>query len=113
MARFTNKHKVDDYERLHNHADLLELYLYDTQTGTKPDASERLPENGRVQLWRATGASGGYVVMRESICNIWLLDDAVRIFNERATEHNAPLRIALERLTIARNRLCREQLQTA
>ena len=108
MARFTHKYMIEDYERLYAHANLLELYLYDTQSGAKPDVTERLPENGRIQLWRATGAAGGYVVLRQSTCNVWLLDDAIRLFNERQTEHTLPIRVALERLQIARNRLCRE-----
>lgn len=109
MARFTKKHMVDDYERLHRHADLLELYLYDTQSGRKPDGEERYSDkNGsvRIQLWRATGADGGYVVIRESLPNIWRLDDAVRMYADNHTEYTLGIRICLERLAVKRNQLC-------
>lgn len=32
MARFTKKQMVDDYERLYNHADLLELYERESES---------------------------------------------------------------------------------
>src|SRR5215831_12582622 len=101
--RFTKKYMVEDYERLYKHADLLELYLYDSST-TKHDALER-SQGITVKLWRATGAAGGYVTVHDCTVNIWYLDDAIKLFNERPSEHNAALRISLERLRVARQRL--------
>ena len=113
MARFTKKYMVEDYERLCAHADLLELYLYDTQKGTRPDASEEYKDSDgnpcRAELWRARSASGGYVVITEEISNsnIYLLDDAVRNHSAHPTPYNLALRCALERLEVKRSRIAR------
>ena len=111
MARFTKKYMIDDYERLYAHADLLELYLYDTQAGDKPDAVEKYKDsdglNCRAELWRAKSASGGYVVITEAISNIYLLDGAVRIHSAHPTQYNLALRCALERLTVKRAHIVR------
>lgn len=107
MARWTKKYMTADYERLYNHASLLDDYLYDTQSGRKPDATEKHTNkfnSVRVQLWRAKSATGGYVVVMETLPNIWYLDDAIRIFSERHDEYSLALRICLERLTVIRNR---------
>lgn len=107
MARFTKKYMTEDYERLYDHGGLLELYLYDTQAGHKPDAVEtegKGTDKVRLQLWRATSASGGYVVMQNTIASIWTLDEANRIFHDRHDEHSLAIRLCLERLTIARNK---------
>lgn len=108
MAQFTKKYMVEDYERLYKHAGLLELYLYDTQSGAKPDAIEmegRGEDRVRVQLWRAKSASGGYVVIQETLPNIWLLNDAVQRFSDNHSQHSLNLRLCLERATVARNRI--------
>lgn len=113
MSRFTKKYMVEDYERLRNHSDLLELYLWDTQGGQEPDAVERYrTKNGkqiiddvRIQLWRATSATGGYVVVLGNLPNIWYLDDAIRTFQDNSSEHTLGIRICLERLRVARNKM--------
>lgn len=111
MARFTKKYMVENYERLYNHASLLDDYLYDTQSGRKPDATEHHSNKfnkARVQLWRAKSTTGGYVVVMETLPNIWYLDDAIRIFSERHDEYTLALRICLERLVVFRNRVQQE-----
>lgn len=108
MSRFTKKYMTEDYERLYGHAGLLELYLWDTQAGVVPDATETQgtkEDRVRVQLWRAKSASGGYVVVSGSTPNVWLLDDAVRMYADNHSEHTLAIRICLERLQIARNRI--------
>lgn len=106
--RFTKKYMVEDYERLHKHADLLDHYLWDTQAGVKPDAVESCRDKNcsvRVQLWRAKGASGGYVVINEAMPDIWLLDDAIRMYTDNHSEHTLGIRLCLERLRVKRNQL--------
>lgn len=108
MPKFTKKYMVDDYERLRAHADLLELYLWDTQDGRKPDAVEHYKDkncNVSVQLWRATSASGGYVVIKETLPNVFLLDAALAIYADNHSEHTLGVRICLERLRVKRSQL--------
>lgn len=109
MPKFTKKYMVENYERLYRHADLLELYLFDTQFGVKPDAvaSEKTKDGDRVtmSLYRANGAMGGYVVIKESICSIWTLDDANRLYEGKHSEYSLAARCCLERLTIARQKI--------
>lgn len=104
MPHFTHKRMIEDYPRLYAHADLLELYLYDTQTGCKPDVTE----------W-ARDAKHGVSVRIQLYCtpNVWLLDDAVKMYGESgATEHTLAIRCALERLVITRNRIARESVDS-
>lgn len=112
--KHTKKYMVEDYERLYEHSNLLDLYLFDTQSGAVPDATEHyttISKDGftdcdvRVQLWRAKSASGGYVVITESLPNIWYLDDAIRMYGDSHSEHTLGIRICLERLQVKRNKL--------
>jgi hypothetical protein len=113
MGRFTKKYMTEDYERLYDHASLLDLYLWDTQVGGKPDATEvhdvikdgELLHAVRVQLWRAKSATGGYVVITEALPNIWYLDDAIRMYADNHSEHTLGIRICLERLRVTRNKM--------
>lgn len=111
MATITKKNMLEDYPALKQRADLLELYLYDTQTGRQPDAVESYSQDGdyacnvSIQLWRASHASGGYVVVKEVLPNIWLLDDALIRFGESHSHYNAGIRICLDRLRVIRNRM--------
>lgn len=112
MSRFTKKYMVEDYERLHDHAELLELYLYDSQRGENCDVrfTEGKGENRvHVELYRATGAMGGYVVIRDCMANIFTLDDAIRRFSDNHSEYSLPLRIALEKCSVVRGRLLDEK----
>jgi|SRR6185369_5066124 len=113
---FTKKYMVEDYPRLRKHSDLLDLYLYDTQMGHAPDATETYKDSdgwNRVQLWRASSASGGYVVIKESLPNIWTLDDAMEMYRDNPSQHVLELKCALERLTIRRNKITDASMQIA
>ncbi len=113
MAQFTKKYMTEDYERLHKHAGLLELYLFDTQTGAKPDAREHYRDknsDARVELWRAKGASGGYVVINTGLPNVWYLDDAIEMYRENHSEHTLAIRVCLERMRVHRNRMYSESI---
>jgi hypothetical protein len=108
--RHTKKYMVEDYERLYDHASLLDDYLFDTQSGRKPDGVEtyRNSKTGnsvRMQLWRASSASGGYVVIMQTLPTISYLDEAARQYAGNHSEHTLGLRICLGRLTMLRNRL--------
>jgi hypothetical protein len=106
--RFTQKYMVNDYERLYDHASLLDLYLFDTQSGAKPDATEHYRDkncNATVQLWRAKGAAGGYVIVKDVLPNIWYLDEAISMYADNHSEYTVAIRVCLERLRITRNRL--------
>ena len=103
----TKKYMIENYERLYKHADLLDLYLYDTQTRRPPDAVEKHKDEYakvRVELYRATSAHGGYVVILNSNANIFYLDDINRRMAEDHSVYFLGMRICLERITIARNR---------
>jgi hypothetical protein len=108
----TKREMLETFPRVSKENDLLGLYLYDTQMGHRPNAieRERQPDgNGwvRVQLWRATGALGGYVVICDVSNNarIVSLDDANEQMRDRYDNYTLPLRLCLERLTGERNRL--------
>lgn len=108
MARFTKKYMVEDYERLYKHASSLDLYLYDTQMGAKPDFvthDGKGDDKVTVQLWRAKSASGGYVVVTGCSPNIWQLDEANNLFRDDYTPHRLSIRNCLERCTIERDKL--------
>lgn len=113
MPRFTKKYMVEEFDRLYDHAALLDLYLFDTQTKAEPDATEfysvmkdgRLESDTRVELWRGKSASGGYVVIMETLPNIWYLDEAIAKYRDNHSEHTLGIRICLERLRVKRNRL--------
>jgi hypothetical protein len=118
MSHFTKKYMTEDYERLYDRASLLELYLWNTQHGAEPDATEQytstkdghLIADVRVQLWRATSASGGYVVITESLSNVWYLDEAIKLYNDNHSEHTLGIRICLERLAVKRNKMYEKSL---
>jgi hypothetical protein len=109
----TKREMLETFPQVSKQRDLLDLYLYDTQMGHKPDATEkeRQTDGGhvRVQLWRAAGAQGGYVVITDVGHNtrIVTLDDATEQMRGQYSKHSLPLRLCLERLTAERNRLCR------
>lgn len=100
-------------DQIHDHATLLDLYLFDTQTKAQPDATEfystmkdgRLESDVRVELWRAKSANGGYVVIMETLPNIWYLDEAIAKYRDNHSEHTLGIRICLERLAVKRNRI--------
>lgn len=108
----TKKAKLENYDAVATERDLLSLYFYDQETGRKPDASER---EGQVtaRLFRATGAQGGYVVLKlnDGATSPRLVTlDAVR--DEYATRYHSdsfPIRSCIERLMIARNKLWAER----
>src|ERR1039458_10101167 len=112
-SRFTKKYMHEDYERLYDHASLLDLYLFDTQTGAKPDSTEHSRDansDAKVQLWRAKGAAGGYVVVMGNTPNIWYLDQALDVYRDNHSEYTLAIRICLERLRVARNRIYSQSL---
>ncbi len=109
MAQFTKKYMAENYERLYRHADVLELYLYDTQMGVKPAATEKHRDEHsgvvRVQLYRATSASGGYVAVLNGNTNVFLLDDINQRMRDEHSVYSLGLRLCLERITVLRNKI--------
>lgn len=106
----TKKYMVEDYERLYAHAELLELYLYDTQHNVEPDGVDKIRDEhdkviGKASLYRATGAAGGYVVVLNGNTNVYRLDDIRQRYSDDHSVYTLGLRIALERLTQLRNKL--------
>jgi hypothetical protein len=111
--RITKKDKLERFDTLQEEKNLLDLYLHDTQNGIEPDETE-IEFNVRGQLFRSRSPHCGYVVIyhipdlgQHGSTEIKYLDDWNRLSAERfsMSEHTLPLRIVLERLTIARNRL--------
>jgi hypothetical protein len=101
MSKITKQFKIENFDRINDLNGLYWLYLCDTQNGTKPDTTEEgfSKDNGnvRIQLYRATCASGGYVVIREgSYPTIMLLDDAVRQYSDNHSPYTLALRSCLE-----------------
>jgi hypothetical protein len=110
----TKKQMIEDFPKVSQENDLLSLYLYDTQMGRKPDAVEsEKQEDGRVriQLWRASGAMGGYVVITNVGSNaaILSLDQANEHMRGHYDNYTLPRRLCLERLTAIRNKLAMGQ----
>ena len=115
MARITKKYMLEDYPRLERKVGLLDLYQFDVENGREPDATE-IEFNVRVKLYRSQSASGGYVVIywipdigQTGNNSTMYLDDARSI---HPTDGNLYLRIALERITAERNRLCRQAAES-
>ena len=109
--KLTKKYMLEDYPRLERKVALLDLYLFDIQNGREADATE-IVHNVRVQLFRSASATGGYVVIwyipdlgQTGNTHIAYLDVIVSELRDNHSEHTLNLRIALERLTIARNRM--------
>lgn len=107
MGRLTKKFMLENYEHLERKEGLEMLYLFDTENGRDPDAVE-IHGNVRGKLFRATGATGGYVVAwhipdqgQTGNTHIEYLDS----FDVRPTDYNLSLRIVLERLKAARQRM--------
>jgi hypothetical protein len=113
-----------DYERVARKAGLLDLYMFDVQNGREPDATKVYPERKastpwgdadcvRGQLFRAGSASGGYVVLfyvprekgQSGDAEIAYLDDINAQMRDEHSEHTLTIRIVLERLTVARDKL--------
>lgn len=113
----TKKSILEGYPEMSKQNDLLGLYLYDTQLGRIPNAvkveKEQDGSKVRVQLYRATGAQGGYVVITNVgfTTRIATLDDANAQMQGRYDEYTLPLRLCLERVTAERNRLCSPESQ--
>ena len=104
----TKAAKLASFDTVATERDLLSLYFYDMETGRKPDASER-ESNVTARLFRATGAMGGYVVLKQNdgatSPRLTTLDG---IRDEYATCYQSdslPIRSCIERLMIARNKL--------
>lgn len=115
MQRFTKKQMVEDYGRLYDHAELLELYLYDTQHNVNPYAVEKVRDEkdkviGKASLYRPTSASGGYVVVLNGNANIHRLDDITRHYADDHSVYTLGLRLALEQLMQARNKAYQSEL---
>jgi hypothetical protein len=112
MPRFTQKYMIENFASVSDERDLLNLYLHDTQTGRMPNVEETFvidgDETGKIQLWRATSAHGGYVVVMQSYPRIHFLDDLNRMYRDNHSPYSIGLRTALERLTAWRNRLAEE-----
>ena len=112
MSHITKKQMLESYPEVTRQNDLLGLYLYDTQMSRKPDATESVRESDgfgtvRVQLYRANGAQGGYVVISNVTARntrISTLDDACAQMRDRYDNYTLPLRLCLERLTAVRNK---------
>jgi hypothetical protein len=107
----TKKYMLEDYPRLERKVELLDLYLFDIQNGREPDATE-IQFNVRGQLFRSGSATGGYVVIfyipdlgQSGNTQIAYLDQINSELRDNHSEHTLNLRIVLERLTIARNRM--------
>lgn len=109
----TQKEKLEQFDALYAHADLLELYLHDTQHGKIPDAVERRRNkregNIRCALYRATSASGGYVVivnLTYGHTEIKRLDDILDYLRAYPSGTYYPLiRECIAALNVARSKL--------
>ena len=116
----------EEIQRITDERDALNLYLYDREREipadaqaehSAPDSTTGPAETLLGRLYRATGGAGGYVVMTSTSgdgFNVWIgnLEQMTHEAQQHATSYNTGLRIVLERLTTARNRLCQET-QTA
>lgn len=107
----TKKYMLENYPNLERKAELLDVYLFDTQNdGVEPYATE-IQFNVRGQLFRPTSATGGYVVLfyipdygQTGNTQIAYLDSINAELRDNHSEHTLNLRIVLERLTVARNK---------
>lgn len=111
--RTTKKQMVEEYPKVKAERDLLDLYLFDSQNGGAPDATE-IYGTMRGQLFRASGGAGGYVVIWHipdydtnftGNAQIHYLDEWNSLLRDNHSEHTLALRVLLERLTVARNRI--------
>jgi hypothetical protein len=104
----TKKAKLEQYDALSAERDLLSLYFYDIETGRKPDATVR---SGKVtmRLFRATGAQGGYVVLKENdgatSPRLVLFEELQRQYAAYYDNETLPLRICIERMNVERHKL--------
>lgn len=97
-------------ERLASENGLLNLYLYDTQRGVDPIVVRK--GSVRANLYRATGASGGYVVIRTTegdSVNTWIrgFEEAYHECTHSEwsfTPENEDYRTVIERCRIERQR---------
>jgi hypothetical protein len=78
---------------------------WDTQDGREPDAKITVGE-WKVIAYRLTGANGGYVVTKpkHGVPSVDYLDDISRHFANDSHPNTLDLRIALERVRVARSR---------
>ena len=109
----TQKEKLSQFDSLKEEKELLDLYLYDSQFN-QPDATETIHDKiagyTRVQLWRATSASGGYVVIRQTLDRkqgytvIYYLERIQKAIQDDVYRYNEPIRILIGRMVATRNR---------
>lgn len=96
-------------------------YMDDIENGRKPDAIESHSEKVRGErisitgkLYRATGGDGGIVVIIHSLdgrkdASIYTLERLQASIRDSHSEYTLPMRIVLDRLVIARNRVLDEK----
>ena len=115
----TKKAKIEQYDAVTAERDLLQLYMHDTQSGVDPIIVRKGAI--RANLYRATGASGGYVVIKETVdgsCNTWirLFEDAYRELSQHyvlsPTPENEAYRTVIERCRIERQKLLNAERDT-
>jgi hypothetical protein len=101
----TKKDKLEHYDAVAAERDLLSLYLYDMETGA--ECVREREGNVRVRLYRALGASGGYIVInqRDSSPQIEYFERYGERMRGYYDNDTLPIRLCLERLSIARNRM--------
>ena len=101
----TKKDKLEHYDAVAAERDLLSLYFYDQETGAE---CIRTHEGTTwMRLYRALGASGGYVVLNQRG-----LSPQINYFEKYGEQmrgyydnESLPIRLCLERLSVERNRM--------
>jgi hypothetical protein len=106
----TQKDKLATYDALAAERDLLSLYLYDMETGA--ECVKEREGSTRIRLYRALGASGGYVVVnqRDLSPQIHYFEKYGEQMRQYYDNESLPIRLCLERLSVARNRMVDEAM---
>ena len=101
----TNKDKLTAYDAVAAERDLLALYLYDMETGA--ECIREREGLTRIRLYRPLGASGGYVVVNQKGASpqIHYFERYGEQMRKYYDNESLPIRICLERLSVARNRM--------
>ena len=101
----TKKDKLESYDAVSSERDLLSLYFYDIETGA--ECLKAHEGSTRIRLYRALGASGGYVVInqRDLSPQIHYFEKYGEQMRQYYDNESLPIRICLERLSVARNRM--------
>ena len=101
----TNKDKLAAYDGVAAERDLLALYLYDMETGA--ECIREREGSTRIRLYRPLGASGGYVVVNQKGVSpqIHYFERYGEQMRKYYDNESLPIRICLERLSVARNRM--------